>query len=394
MMTLFAVLLFALLPLMALIVHTGFTTLTRRQMQSVVNTAAKEGLRSELSSGPSRDDVSTLASLVFDDDLHMEATPQAELDSREMVLGSGPSLTLSDGIKLGDSEFHASREITGLNDQIYPSGLETNTSDEVDGDMIAGQYDPDGSHVEPSSYVRKDFPLTGDPEYDPARGTDAFLVRLRRSGETFTGGVGSAGPTIPYLFGRVPYGNADGGTLLLNQRERGTIVRATAIARVRPVRIAGWYDTDVGSGLGPVVVAYSEWTGVTQPIPIDGSYFVLETGGPLPLGASRPSPGGTMDFVGVERYVAILDDATNRVIGFGSGTLSFDSMSGTGSVTRLSTAVAGGNASAQLLSLPSGLSTAEWDAVFAAHRNFDVDSPSYDSDTESLLAPVLVRTIN
>ena len=42
-LTWFAVLLFALLPLMMLIVHLGMVTLTRRQMQTAVNTAALEG---------------------------------------------------------------------------------------------------------------------------------------------------------------------------------------------------------------------------------------------------------------------------------------------------------------------------------------------------------------
>jgi hypothetical protein len=268
-MTLFAVLLFALLPLMALIIHTGFITLTRRQMQTVVNTAAKEGLRSELSSGPSRVEVSTLASLVFDDDLHLEATEQDELDSREMVLGAGPSLTLSEGIKLGDSTFHASREITGLNDKIYPSGLETNTGDEVDGDMLAGQYDPDGSHVEPSSYVRQDFLLDGDAGWSA---NDAFLVRLRRSNEVPEDGVSSYGDPVPFLFGRTPYGNADGGTSLLDQKERGTIVRAAAIARLQPVITVGVPSPDVNEGLAIFEIYADEWN---DPM--------LMTGAPVPV---------------------------------------------------------------------------------------------------------------
>ncbi len=44
---LFAVLLFAMIPLMSLIVHVGLITLTRRQMQTAVNTAALEGLRDD-----------------------------------------------------------------------------------------------------------------------------------------------------------------------------------------------------------------------------------------------------------------------------------------------------------------------------------------------------------
>jgi len=67
------------------------------------------------------------------------------------------------------------------------------------------------------------IPSVGGPK-------NAFLVRIRRTGESSDGGT--SGPTLPYLFGR--------GSLINRQLiGEGIKVRATAIAKASPVYSAG-----------------------------------------------------------------------------------------------------------------------------------------------------------
>ncbi len=276
-MPLFAVLLFALLPLMALIVHTGFITLTRRQMQTAVNTAALEGLRSRddnsLTEQERRERVRDLVSAVFDDNL--------DSDSEDALrLGAGPVVEFDDeptDVPIVGSNFKASRTIRPENLGVYDPDpiLALNTSDARDGDMVRGQYvDSASDHEESGTYQRNDFRLPGDSGYDAVKGNDAFLARLRRSGETFAADTGSAGPTIPFLFGRggltrtvydagataphTPH-NPDPAALW-NRRERGTIVRSTAIAQAQPAKSVGpGFTTPNIEGLTNVVVDSDFW---------------------------------------------------------------------------------------------------------------------------------------
>jgi len=87
-LTWFAIFLFVLMPLMTLIVHLGMVTLTRRQMQTAVNSAAMEGLRlrddDSLSETQRRERVRDLVSSVFDDNLNPSGTVDA------LNLGAGP----------------------------------------------------------------------------------------------------------------------------------------------------------------------------------------------------------------------------------------------------------------------------------------------------------------
>jgi len=330
-MTLFAVLLFAFLPLMALTIHTGFVTLTRRQMQTAVNTAAKEGLRTELSSsappGSSRSDVSTLVSLVFDDDLDTTA------DSQAMTLGAGPNVNMTDGVAFSGSNFRASRQLSGVGLGVYQPVLQVNSGDAAHGDMLTGQYNSISSHDELSSYAREDFLLSGDPGYVA---DDAFLVRMRRTNDAGgldeIAGISSRGTPIPYLFGRVPYGNADGGTSLLDQRERGTIVRAAAIAQTQPVVAVGVPSPNVDEGLAVFEIESASWTGLTNGTPVsvtlqaDGSITGGVTGRFIDrvlvtLGDQTTGLGFVAaDLeVGSIRVTAIKSNinGTDRVVGFG-----------------------------------------------------------------------------
>ena len=127
-----------------------------------------------------------------------------------MNLGAGPVVTFEDGIPLAGTSFYASRFIDNpgvykpqRSDGTYGLELNSNTNDWNDpsGDMVAGNPVPGGLPVENPDYTREDFtPLPANAPNPKAY--TAFLVRMRRTGETFTAGVGSAGPPLPNLFGR------------------------------------------------------------------------------------------------------------------------------------------------------------------------------------------------
>ncbi|MCA9073100.1 MAG: hypothetical protein KDA84_29460, partial [Planctomycetaceae bacterium] len=156
-----------MVPLMALIVHVGLMTLTRRQMQTAVNTAALEGLRfrdDTITESEKRDQVSELVETVFDDDLD----PSNGQGSYR--LGIGPDVQFDGGIELPGTDFRASARITTAR-PFWPAPLEPNLGNELRGDMVAGRYlANDTIHDEEANYVRTDFDLNGD---------DAFLVRMR-----------------------------------------------------------------------------------------------------------------------------------------------------------------------------------------------------------------------
>lgn len=394
-MTLFAVLLFALLPLMALIVHTGFITLTRRQMQTAVNTAAKEGLRIELASpaGKSRNDVSTLVSLVFDDDL------DTNNDSLDMTLGAGPNVSMTDGVAFSGSNFRASRQLQVNSGNVdgYQPVLEINSGDAAHGDMIVGQYVSGGSRVEdPTSYLRNDFTPAGTPN-------DAFLVRMRRTdNDNGTGldevaGISSRGTPVPYLFGRVPYGNEGGGTSLLNQRERGTIVRATAIARQVSALTVGPYSAAVGSGAAPIWVEQTQWNALTNDVPetltVSGTTLLdpgMSVFGEF-VNRQVVAVGDTIatsaaDSIAGERYVPVyrvLASGNRRVIGFGLADFAINLVTG-GTITRRTSRVGTDNCSAHWRQDLSAVPAADLTELLANRNTQD----------QPLLAPTLVRTIN
>lgn len=254
-LVLFAIFLFVLLPLLALVIDMSLVSLTRRQMQSAVNAGALEGLR------------------VRDDDnfpTHADKRERVRLIVRETLResGAGPHVEYENGIPLPGTDFQAGATVRAETLGPYvPADLALNLNpddtplDDYTGDMAAGQYSSNASdHREgpvddgandpelDEPYERKDFKTatsqtgTGN-DYDAARPDDAFLVRLRRvSGEVPVSGVSTVGPPVPFLFGRGPYGNADGGPELLNGRERGTHVRATAIASTVPALTVGSRD--------------------------------------------------------------------------------------------------------------------------------------------------------
>jgi hypothetical protein len=108
------------------------------------------------------------------------------------------------------------------------------------GDIVAGTYIPDGSHVEASNYLREDFDSAG-PLQQSWRAL-SYLVRMRRTGDSNpfdnVTNVSSSGPPVPLFFGLGSTIHAADGSGY-DPRRDGIKVRATAIASVMPVYSIG-----------------------------------------------------------------------------------------------------------------------------------------------------------
>lgn len=257
---LFAALLFALLGIAALVIDLGMAIQARGQMQSAVETTALEGLRGfdpddpEATDEDSRSDARALLFQVFDDDLD---PGNGDL----LHYGAGPVLSLTGGIPLGDSSFHASALLTVPQPRVYdPFDLawpfQLNLENDSGGDMVRGVFKTASQgdpilHKEKGDYTRDDF--------EPAEDGPALLVRLRRSDEGSADGSRSSGPVLPYLFGR--------GTMMgLEAKARGITVRATAIAQGKPAMSAGpaypsslYPDFAGRPGLAPFALTHAFW---------------------------------------------------------------------------------------------------------------------------------------
>jgi hypothetical protein len=233
----FVMLFFALMALGALVIDLGMARVTQQQMQSAANSAALEGLRGRdrtYSGGEDPDeerrkDARQIVWAIFDDDLDdYEQSPVVD-DPRNF--GAGPRINFSGGVALS-SEFQASELLDPADPPVYDPQLRLNMNDLPDGDMVAGDFVENAPPDPRPSYARNDF--------DASTGDDAFLVRLRRTDETFDDGVGEAGGNIPYLFGR-------GSLLNLDLRGRGIAVRATAIAHARRALAVGRRTPDAAT---------------------------------------------------------------------------------------------------------------------------------------------------
>ena len=270
---------FAMLALLGLVVDTGMLHLTHGQMQTAADGAAIEGIRNRdavLQAGPGgvpvpnafasdciRRTVATrLAAAQFDDTLY---AVDGEPGSR---FGAGPVI----GRTAGYTTLHAGQTITAADP--YDPRLQLNQQNAVYGDMVSGRfsYSADPGPSEDSAYARTDFvpsdasplapaalPECPDPDAPlpstwPASSTaipltggdhDAFLVRLRRSNEwadvegQLEPGVASSGPSLPLLFGQGAPIHGDSPERAYSLRRDGFTVRATAIARAQPAMQVG-----------------------------------------------------------------------------------------------------------------------------------------------------------
>ncbi|MEW4528194.1 pilus assembly protein TadG-related protein [Maioricimonas sp. JC845] len=397
-----AVFLFVLLPILALVVHTGFITLTRRQMQTAVHSAALEGLRHrDAPAATWTDSTNHPAGLWgacedppdqaaepekyakwldcarrWSADRHVQMVFDGDLDAgteSSVRLGAGPDVQFDDsgGIPVPGTVFVASEKIVGV--VPFRPHLERNEDDEPHGDQVAGQYRPGASHAEGADYVRDDF------AYDGSEPADAFLVRLRRtrpSGQSApalddVADVSSTGPTVPFLFGRGA--NTLSSAALWNRRQRGTIVRATAIAQARPAVTVGVPSSDVDRGLALFWIEADGWddlsAGDTVEVIADPATGIFS--GPDPNG-NPPTPddirgqfilrdvvtlGDALDTLesipedleaGLERVVALYATigTENRVVGFGRVRLETTSEANEFTLHRLPPAVEPANTSA------------------------------------------------
>lgn len=234
-------LLFALFGLAALVVDMGFARTAQGQMQTSVDAAALEGLRwrDAVADEARRQAAADTIGRSFDDNLD-----PADGDPRGF--GAGPMVEFSGGVDLGDG-FSAAQTMSIPNSPVYKPTPSLNTDNLQDGDMVAGFYTngPGTSHREGNNYTRDDFTADADG--------DAFLVRLRRTGELGDGVSREPGPRIPILLGR-------GGLISNRLKGSGVAVRATAIATPQRARTVGAASVPHQlPGATPFVIHRSAW---------------------------------------------------------------------------------------------------------------------------------------
>lgn len=257
MLVYFAMLMFGILAIAALVIDVGIAIVTRRQMQIAADTAALTGLRyrDELPAFPleevegcdcedsSQMDIARrkLASLtvsyLFDDDF--------DLSDDDWPFGAGPIINLSEDTT-GQSASQTISIPERRIDRTYKPRLRCNCANETHGDLVAGRFEPNPAFDPP---VPDNPRIDEDADYDHRvfvpdsdRKASVFLARLRRTtgpgratdppGLDDSEGVSSSSPALPYLFGR--------GTMLDPvAKSRGIAVRASAIADARRVMAVG-----------------------------------------------------------------------------------------------------------------------------------------------------------
>jgi hypothetical protein len=285
-------------------------------MQTAVDSAALEGLRfrdedvfqeatSQDVARSRRQRASDRVAWHFDDDL-------LATDEDAIGFGAGPIVEFSGGA--GVPDLVASQEMTIPPEPFYkPIGtaaLRLNEGNDPAGDMVAGNFVPAATHEVDAGYRRNDF--------DPAVDGNAFLVRMRRSGEVFFPGIddsgnrsSSGGPPLPYLFGR--------GSLIDRRLvASGITVRATAIADARPVVCVGARHPGALGSL-ELAVSMADWEKLGVDVEDDDGEATFHRFSGFAIGYEvkhDPVPIETIETA--TGYVAIFSpQADSRVIGFG-----------------------------------------------------------------------------
>lgn len=386
-------LLFGIMAMAALVIDIGLARLTQRQMQTAVDGASLEGLRYRDSLWPEatgtdkdverRNAASLTAARMFDDNLLAD-------DDDPWNFGAGPIVEFSGGA--GAPDFVASQFMTIPDPPVYkPNGthkLRNNLTNVPAGDMLDGVYamspDPTASseeirdfHIEENDYSRKDFPT---PATSISPSYPAFLVRMRRSNESFAGSdTASNGPALPYLFARGSLFNRSNDPTQA-KLSNGIQVRATGISHAQPVVCLGANHPLFLE----IAIDIDQWD-VGAPVSWTATHVVSD--GIVGEVANNPSMGTPPNRSG---YVALYSTAAfNRVIGFGYA--SVDSVFST--VTKLPfdktvTQIATENASAVFCRpLDSSIPSNELSLVFQERTNRLVKATRNDI----LLAPVSGR---
>ena len=439
----FAMLMFALMGLAALVIDIGFARLTQRQMQTAVDSAAVEGLRwrdvnewEEVPQGwlgdpdfitlfdDNEDFIGTITNDVdkdrirrwvaqqvvlntFDDDLESGNGDDGAFDGGGQF-GAGPVVALSGGV--GDPIMNASQLLTIPTTPFYKPAVEQNLGNEIHGDMVAGAYDGAATiHDEYSTYVRTDFDSMGD---------DAFLVRLRRTND-FEGldsiaGESSSGPPLSYLFGRGSLLAFRDPGVTYSPRHHGMTVRATGISDARPALSVGMPDGSVTpplNGLARFALFLSEWndlpvgTAVSRDLSLDGviSEMGATTGrffdfGPvslMPVVVGRTLPASSAPLAGeYTGYVSIYGEFTsgsttvNRIVGFGLATALVAPSEIEVMITRGTQQLVVENVAGVVCHAVT-LTDDEWEGVLNVNK--DLYDLNFRDVSGTLLAPVSVR---
>lgn len=295
----FALLVFALSGLLALVVDVGYARVSQHQMQNAADMAAIEGLRKRDVGVPNgagvlvndayasdclrRASASRIVGWSADDDFDRAGGDEA------FQFGAGPVIDMTEGV----TSVHALQTIDYAALHVYKPDLQLNQENAVEGDMVSGRFcynaDPAASEgithasqdvvcTEPqrsnNAFARNDFnPNATAPEPPlglaecpgvddaipnpwPLPGTgslsgiddSAFLVRLRRSNDFgssgIDGGTGSSGPPLPLTFGKGTTIHGDDPGSAYSVRRDGLEVRASAIADIRPAMHVGLSQTN------------------------------------------------------------------------------------------------------------------------------------------------------
>jgi len=268
-MVLFAMLLFGIMAMAALVIDIGFARLAQRQMQTAADSAALEGLRGSglLSYEDCQDNSEQFVAWHFDNDLDAANGDNGAFGTGGSF-GAGPLVEFSGGA--GDPALAASQTMS---------------------------VDPDNTAYKPILIRQDETP--GD-----------FTVELRRGAtNNATGNLFSSGPPIPYLFAR---GSLINRELVVN----GITVRATGTARALPAVRVGLPIVDPMTGnelaLGAIPIAYelTDWQAnadspeaIAMPAQQIGEEVTI-------VGPGNASLTGYCTI-----YLAI--NGTNRVVGFG-----------------------------------------------------------------------------
>ncbi|MCG8651501.1 MAG: hypothetical protein MI861_16790 [Pirellulales bacterium] len=368
------VVLIALIGVMALTLDFGFVLLTRRQMQTGVNSAAKEGLRGsglndfdQNEQQQRRQNARDMIRLTFDDDFDPDGgngtTIGAGVDS-SLIQGNGFRATT-----IGPADTDLAQDLANRANYIFrPDRFQLNQPNLPHGDVVVGHYvSTDQEHREFADYQRTDFDLSDQ---------DSVLIRMRRThdpaGLDAVDGISSRGGGLPLMLARLGWMRAESAAADYSIRRDGVIVRATAIAQGNRAMSVGVGDQSLSPpliGVAPLAVAFSDWQSLVtgQSNPLDSQLGQLEISGTfvtvprlsparavfvsLPLSTLTTTWSGADAIEPGEYYAPIFEEVANGsgnvteglIVGFGR--IGIEGAGSSFQLTKLSQIVAAENAS-------------------------------------------------
>lgn len=281
-MVIFALVAFTMFGVAGLAIDMGYVWLTRRQMQTAVDAAAREGMRF-------RDNIPQplIDNLQADNDFMATvgpppATPQTLTDpswtlwrenarrwlvrmqivatyadamdvatGNKIQYGAGPAFDVTGG--MGDA--NAFQTLTpAAQGVVYKPDVQLNVNNVTEGDMVALNSGPNANFPagavgnETDDYQQRDFTVAGK---DTA--ADSFLVRLRRTNDPqgnvrnpvdVQPGISTSGNALPLIFARGSLITSPNPAPRDSARHVGIPVRATAIASGKPAASVGLPNAD------------------------------------------------------------------------------------------------------------------------------------------------------